>query len=97
MAIEAARRLKPYGKTITDAADFLLHHLAATESAKVATLVDDYLRAQQRAQLSNRHLTDVSSRLSCFKEDFEARPVRTIGAREVEEWLYGRNSAPVSF
>jgi integrase len=92
-AVDAARRLKPYGKTIRDAADFYLNHLTVAESAQVDRLVDDYLRAQQRGQLSERHLSDVTARLGRFKEDFRARPVRTIGAREIGEWLYGRNRA----
>ena len=61
--------------------DFYLHHLKAAESASVGALVDDYLRARQRAQLSDRHFNDISSRLSRFKEDFGGRPVRTIGAQ----------------
>ncbi len=89
MAVDAARRLKPYGKTITDAADFYLNHLTAAESAQIGTLVDDYLRTRQRAGLSERHFSDISSRLGRFKEDFGARPVRTIGAQEVEDWLFG--------
>ena len=42
-AVDAARRLKPYGKTIRDAVDFYLNHLTAAESAQVGALVDDYL------------------------------------------------------
>ena len=35
-AVDCARRLKPYGKTIVDATNFYLHHLAAEESARVS-------------------------------------------------------------
>ena len=42
-AVDAARRLKPYGKTIRDAADFYLNHLKAAESAQVGMLVQCYL------------------------------------------------------
>ena len=48
--------------------------------------------ARGRGQLSARHLNDVTARLTRFKEDFAARPVRTVTAREVEQWLYGRDS-----
>jgi len=91
MAVDCTRRLKQHGKTLADATAFYLHHLAAEESALVGKVIDDYLRARQRAQLSARHFNDISRGLSRLKEDFGERPVRTISAREIEEWLYGRN------
>ena len=81
MAVDCARRLKPYGKTIADATAFYLHRLAAEESARVSKAVDDYLRARQRAGLSESHLSDISSRLGRFKEDFGERP-RAPSARK---------------
>lgn len=88
MAIDCAQRLRPHGKTIADATTFLLHHLAAEQSAHVGALVDDYLRALERGRLSERHLIDVRRRLGRFQEAFTGRPVRTITARELEGWLY---------
>jgi integrase len=95
-AAEAARRLKPYGKRIRDAVDFYLNHLKAEESAQVGPMVDDYLRARQRAGLSESHLSDISSRLGRFKEDFGERPTRTVSAQEVEDWLFGGDGAALS-
>jgi hypothetical protein len=46
---------------------------------------------RERAQLSARRFNDISRGLSRLKEDFDERLVRTISAREIEEWLYGRN------
>ena len=96
MAVDCARRLKPYGKTIADATAFYLHRLAAEESARVSKGVDDYLRARQRAGLSESHLSDISSRLGRFKEDFGERPTRTVSAQEVEDWLFGGGGAVLS-
>jgi integrase len=93
MAVDCARRLKPYGKTIADATAYFLQHLKASESALIGALVDDYLRARQRAQLSARHFHDISSRLSRFRENFGERPVRTIGAQELEDWLFSSGEA----
>ncbi|MGB9277773.1 MAG: hypothetical protein WCC08_21345 [Terrimicrobiaceae bacterium] len=93
MAAECARQLAPYGKTIRDAMAFYVSHLTAAESAQIDQLVDDYLRGRQRSQLSAHYLIDITARLSRFKEDFRARPVRTIVAREIEEWLYSRTLA----
>jgi integrase len=89
MAVDCARRLKPHGKTLADASAFLLHHLAAGQSARVDALVDDYLRALERGRLSAKHLGDVRRRLGRFREAFSGRPVRTISARELEEWVHG--------
>jgi integrase len=89
MAVDCAGRLKPYGKTLADATVFYLHHLAAAESDRVEKLVDDYLRSQERGKLSARCLTDIRSRLGRFAQAFGERPVRTLGAGEIEEWLYG--------
>jgi hypothetical protein len=95
MAVDCARQLKPYGKTILDATNFFLHHLAATQSKHVEKLVEDYLRRQERSKLSARHLADIRSRLGRFQEAFGDRPVRTLAATEIEEWLYGlHNGGP---
>ena len=88
-AVDCARRLKAFGKTIRDATDFYLRHLAASESAQLDKLVDDYIRSQERGGLSARHLRDVRNRLTRFKADFGSRPCRTVSPAELEEWLYG--------
>ena len=88
-AVDCARQLKPFGKTIREATDFYVRHLAASESAQVDRLVDDYIRSQERGGLSARHLRDVRNRLTRFKADFGSRPCRTVSAAELEEWLYG--------
>ena len=51
---------------------FYVRHLAASESAQVDKLVDDYVRSQERGGLSARHLRDVRNRLTRFKADFGA-------------------------
>jgi integrase len=88
-AVDCARRLEPFGKTIREAIDFYVRHLTASESAQVEKLVDDYIRSQERGGLSARHLRDVRNRLARFKADFGSRPCRTVSAAELEEWLYG--------
>ena len=92
MAVDCARRLKAHGKTILDATGFYLNHLAASKSARIGKLVEDYVRSQERSKLSARHLTDIRSRLGRFQEAFGTRPVRTLAATEIEEWLYGMHN-----
>ena len=89
MAVECAKKLRPYGKTLFDATAFFLNHLAAAESAQVEGLIEGYLLSQKRGKLSARHLNDLRSRLGRFREAFAERPVRTITAQEIEAWLYG--------
>jgi len=88
MAAECADKLRPHGKTIADATAFYLSHLEAAQSEHVGELAEAYIRSQERNRLSPRHLRDIRSRLGRFVESFGYRPVRTIIAAEVEEWLF---------
>ena len=89
MAVECADQLKPYNKTLANATAFYLAHLEAAKSGHVGELVEAYLRSKERNRLSARHLRDIRARLGRFVESFGERPVRTITAAEVEEWLFG--------
>jgi integrase len=97
-AVDCARKLKPFGRTLSEAVDFFVRHLFASESAQVDKLVDDYIRSQERGGLSARHLRDVRNRLARFKADFGSHPCRTVTAAEIEQWLFdlhnGDNPAP---
>ena len=66
-----------------------MRHLAASESAQVDKLVDDYIRSQERDGLSARHLRDVRQPAHAVQSGFGSRPCRTLSAAELEEWLYG--------
>ena len=76
MAVDCARRLEslPTARPYADATAFYLHRLAAEESARVSKGVDDYLRARQRAGLSESHLSDISSRLGALQGRFRRAP-----------------------
>ena len=93
MAVDCARRLKPFGKTILDATNFFVHQLAAAENAHVDALVDDYIHPRKRSPLSVRHVDDVHSRLLRFKAAFASRPIRTLSTKEIEAWLYNLRHA----
>ncbi|MCZ6671977.1 MAG: hypothetical protein O7C75_03465, partial [Verrucomicrobia bacterium] len=54
-AYEAAEILRPYGRTLTEAAEFLKKHLEATErSARVSDLVLPFLEAKKKEGKSRR-------------------------------------------
>jgi integrase len=61
------------------------------ESVPIGGLVDDYLRNHERNKASATYLRDLRSRLGHFKEAFGSRAIRTLGARELEEWLHASN------
>ena len=87
-AADCAKRLEPFGKTITEATDFFLHHLGKEQSAHAGKLVEEYIQARRRSQLSAKHVDGVRLRLLRFAESFANRPIKTIAAREIESWLY---------
>jgi integrase len=89
MAVECADKLKPFGKTIADATAFYLCQLENSKSDRVDELADAYIRSQERNRLSSRQIADIRRRLGRFVESFGYRPVRTVAASEIEEWLFG--------
>jgi integrase len=94
MAQDAMEALKPFGKTIKDAADFLVVHLKASErSCTAAQLVKELLKAKEADGVSLHHLRDLRYRLSVFAKTFDGKPVATITAAEIDDWL---RSLPVS-
>jgi integrase len=89
MALECEEKLKPFGRSIQDATDYYLKFLRDAErSISVSTLVDEYLAGQNRLKRSQTHISDLRQRLGRFKEDFSDRPIRTLQANELDNWLH---------
>jgi len=90
---EAARgleRLRPYGKSLTDAVNHYLRHLASVQrSATVTEFVAKYIAARKAQGRSSSHLADLKTRLGRFAETFGARLVAEITIQDVEGWLDG--------
>ena len=91
--IRARKTLAEYGKTINDAAGFLIAHLKAVErSCTVAALVNEFIAKKKKETRSGRpasgdYLVDLNVRLGRFKKDFGERMAATIKSEEVEDWL----------
>jgi integrase len=91
--IRARKTLAEYGKTINDAAEFLVAHLKAVErSCTVAALVDEVIAKKKKEcrhgrPASGDYLVDLNVRLGRFKKDFGERMAATITSEEVENWL----------
>jgi integrase len=82
--------LRPFGKTLAEAASFYAEHLKSiTASRSVAEAASEFQTAAKADGASHRYLLDLKSRLGRFAEDFGSRPIAEIQAREIDEWLRG--------
>jgi integrase len=97
MALDSAEKLKPFGKTIIDAANFYVKFLRDAErSISVSNLIEEYLAGQKRLKRSETHVSDLNQRLGRFKETFGNQPIRTITTVEIESWLHRLKLSPQS-
>jgi integrase len=87
-AAECVERLSAYGKTLTDATDFFVAHLKASErSITAAELVPQLIDAKKADGASKRYVQDLRSRLPRFAKKFDGKMVATITASEIDNWL----------
>lgn len=97
MAQDAAEQLKPFGKTIADALRHYIDHLkASAKSCTAAELVKELLAAKQNDGASERHLSDLRSRLNIFADKFDGEPVAAITSAQIDDWLRGLNVSAVT-
>ena len=72
--------------TITDATNFFVQHLAASEMSCTATeLVVELLKAKESDGASQRHLSDMRGRLNIFVAKFDGQTVATITGAEIDD------------
>jgi len=87
-AAECVERLSAYGKTLTDATDFLVAYLKASErSITAAALVEQLIAAKKADGMSKRYIEDLRSRLPRFAKKFDGQMVATITSTEIDNWL----------
>src|SRR2546429_7385680 len=73
---ECVEKLSAYGKTLTEAVNFFVAHLKASEkSCNAAQLVDELVAAKKADGASKRYLEDLDSRLKRFAKDFDGQVV----------------------
>jgi len=86
--LKCAEKLQPFGKTISDAVNFYLPHLeASNRTCAAAELVDELLKVKEADGASERYLSDLRSRLTQFSESFDGKPVAEITALQIDQWL----------
>lgn len=93
-AKDALEKLKPLGVSLSDAADFYLHHARPPEGdIDVRRLVDLYLDRARQRNLRDRSIADIRSRLEAFVRTYGERLTKTMGAHEIESWIRSGVSA----
>jgi integrase len=96
-AQQAQDRLQPHGKTISDAVDFYVKHLEATQrSVKVSQALEELVQNRKGEGLSERYCHDLELRIGRFAKDFGDRIVSAINTADIDHWLTGLNLAPVT-
>ena len=97
MAQHGAEKLRPFGKTITDAVDFYLNHLEATKrSVPLQTAMKELIENRRLSGVSKRYCYDLGLRIGRFCAAFPDRTVAEITTAEVDDWLSGLRLAPVT-
>lgn len=87
--ITAREKLAEYGKTISDAVEFLVDHEERIRRCKttVSQLAAEVVEAKRRDGLSQEYTDDLKLRLSHFCRDFGDRPIAAITVEELDNWL----------
>jgi integrase len=87
-ALACAAKLKPYGKTITDATDHYLAHLEmVSRSCTVQALIVEFMAAKTQDGASERYLKDLRNRLAIFEIDFGAANAGEALPNQIDDWL----------
>jgi hypothetical protein len=102
-AIEAARRLAPYGKSLRDAIDFYELHLkseASLRQTKLAPFVKEFLKAKEegrtgkkRRKAKPRYLGTLSYRLELLQEYLPDYSLEDLEPEHLTDFLESRQSA----
>ena len=94
--ISARAKLSEYGKTIREAADFLVDHLERVLRCKitVAQLAKEVLDAKSKDGLSVKYLAMLRLYFKRFSVDFGERPIAGITVEEMDNWLRSLPGSP---
>ena len=87
-AVACDERLKALGKTITDATNHYLLHLAAVQrSCTITVLIREFIVTKEQDGASETYLKDLKHRLGIFEQDFGERVVAEILSVDIDDWL----------
>jgi hypothetical protein len=91
-AIAAAEKLAPYGKSITEAADFFAAHLDRLASSIAvwelcARVEAEFARRLVAGEISVRHASSMRETLKKFSARFGDKHLKLISGAEIKAWL----------
>ncbi|MEI8235186.1 MAG: hypothetical protein WCH57_10945 [Verrucomicrobiota bacterium] len=88
LAQRADALLRPFGKTVLDAAEFYAKHLRTISgSRKVSEVVCELMGARTADGLSADYLTDLKIKYDRFTRDFGERMIASLTTKEISDWL----------
>ena len=97
MAQRADDILKPFNKTVLDAAEFYAKHLRTISgSRRVADVVAELLAARMADGMSAAYLHDLRIRLGNFARTFGDKMIAGLTAKDISAWLRSLKVGPVS-
>lgn len=97
-ALACSERLKPYGKTLSDAVDHYIADLALSEkSTSVEKAAQEMLAGMAKNRLSRRHLKAAESNLNQFSQAHGKDAVASVNAQRIQVWLESSKIADVTF
>jgi integrase len=87
--IDARERLSKFGKTIREAADFLIDHQERVlkHGTTVSELAEKVLELKRKANKSGVHLNGLKMYFRTFCDSFGNRPIASITTEELDDWL----------
>ena len=87
-AVSCAERLKPYGKTLTDATEHFLAHIEAlSRSCTISELIHQFMVSKKQDRASARYLKDLRNRLDTFAAHFGEVIVAEVTPSQIDDWL----------
>ena len=90
-AVKCAEKLKPLGRTLTDATEHFLAHLAAIQrSCTVGALIAEFRSSKEQDGASERYQKDMKNRLQRFEDDLGPKMVAEIRSSSIDDWLRRR-------
>jgi integrase len=96
--VTAKRQLAEYGKTITDAANFLVDHQQRIRRCKItiSQLADEVLETKRKDGRSRKYVEMLRLYFKRFCRDFGDRLIADITVEELDNWLRDLPVAPLT-
>ncbi len=93
----ALKLLRPHGRTLREAAAFLLQHMAIVKrELTVSDLLAELLASKKSDGASDPYLKDLRNRLGKFVEAFPGAKLTEVTTPAVDDWLRALKVSPVS-